>query len=95
MDNKIIRGWIVRILQRAYPFGMEMLTLQKQLSALGYNVLKKELAVQIAYLAEASYIEERDFGSEFKNELVNTTFKLTKEGMDLAEGTIADEGVSV
>jgi len=36
--NKKIRGWMVRILQRAYPAGMEPDTLRRQLNDLGYQV---------------------------------------------------------
>lgn len=95
MDNKIVRGWIVRILSRCYPLGMETLSLQKQLYNLGYKVLKKELKAQLAYLQEDGFIEKISYGDEFRDELVNKTYKLTTKGVDLAEGTIEDSGVSI
>ncbi len=95
MANKSIRGWIVRILQRAYPAGLEDRSLHKQLNDLGYSVTRRELSANLAYLVEDSYIEERKFGNEFKEELLNKTYKLTTRGVDLAEGSITDEGVEI
>lgn len=95
MANKNIRGWIVRILQRAYPAGLEERSLHKQLSDLGYAVIRRELGANLAYLVEDGFIEERSFGDEFKEELMNKTYKLTTKGVDLAEGSITDEGVEI
>lgn len=95
MENKNIRGWIVRILQRAYPAGLEERSLQKQLVALGYPVTKRDLCVNLAYLAEDGFVEERKFGNEFRDDLLNKTYKLTTRGMDLAEGSVTDEGVEI
>ncbi len=95
MANKNIRGWIVRILQRAYPAGLEEKSLHKQLVNLDYAITRRELNANLAYLAEDGFIEKRDFGDEFKDELLNTTYKLTTKGMDLAEGNTTDAGVEV
>lgn len=95
MENKNIRGWIVRILQRAYPAGLEEKSLHKQLRDLGYAITRRELQVSLAYLTEDKYIERRDFGNEFRDELLNTTYKLTTRGVDLAERSITDEGVEI
>ena len=95
MANKNIRGWIVRILQRAYPAGLEARSLHKQLNDLGYSVTKRELEANVAYLTEDGYLEERKFGNEFKDDLLNKTYKLTTKGIDLAEGSIADEGIEI
>lgn len=95
MENKNIRGWIVRILQRAYPAGLEERSLQKQLVALGYPVTKRDLGANLAYLAEDGYVEERKFGNELRDDLLNKTYKLTTKGVDLAEGSITDDGVEI
>lgn len=95
MENKNIRGWIVRILQRAYPAGLEERSLQKQLVALGYSVTKRDLAANLAYLAEDGYVEERKFGNELRDDLLNKTYKLTTKGVDLAEGSATDDGVEI
>ncbi len=95
MANKNIRGWIVRILQRAYPAGLEDKSLHRQLNDLGYPVTYRELQAHLAYLQEDGFIERKQFGNEFKNELTNDIYKLTTKGVDLAEGSIEDEGVEI
>lgn len=96
MDNKIIRGWIVRILQRAYPAGMEERSLHKQLHGLGYPVTRTELAANVAYLAEDRFVEAQQYGvAAFDEGLQNKTYKLTTKGVDLAEKSIADAGVEI
>lgn len=97
MANKNIRGWIVRILQRAYPAGLEDKSLHKQLNALGYPVTKIELTANLTYLEEDGFIEEKKFGDEFgfDDNLCNKIYKLTTKGIDLAEKSITDTGVEL
>lgn len=96
MRNKKIRGWIVRILQRAYPAGFEADTLHKQLTDLGYAVTKNELIANLTYLKEDGFIENPQFGiGSFYDGLNNEFYKLTTKGVDLAEGTISDKGVDL
>ena len=97
MANKRIRGWIIRILQRAYPAGLEDKSLHKQLNALGYPVTKIELIANLTYLLEDGFIEEKSFGDQFgfSNDLCNKIYKLTTSGLDLAEKTITDSGVEL
>lgn len=90
--NKKIRGWIVRILQRAYPAGMEPDTLRKQLNDLGYRVSGNETAAALAYLKEDGFVENPQFGTL---SLENEFCKLTTKGVDLAEGTVQDLGVDL
>lgn len=96
MDNKRIRGWIVRILQRAYPAGIEDTNIYKQLHDLGYEVTRKDFEVNIAYLIEDGFVEEKKFGETgFNAVLINRILKLTTRGIDLSEGTLKDEGVNL
>lgn len=95
MANKNIRGWIVRILQRAYPLGMEDKSLHRQLNGLGYSVTYRELQAHLAYLQEDGFLTKQQFGDEYRNELTNDIYKLTTKGVDLAEGSITDEGVEI
>lgn len=96
MDNKRIRGWVVRILQRAYPAGIEDANIYKQLHELGYEVTKKDFEANIAYLKEDGFLEEKKFGeSGFNAVLINRILKLTTKGIDIVEGTVKDEGVSL
>lgn len=97
MPNKIIRGWIIRILQRAYPLGLEDKSLQKQLHALGYEITKTELNANLTYLEEDEYVEVKTYGDAygFDSSLSNKTYKLTTKGVDLAEKNITDDGVEL
>ena len=96
MDNKKIRGWMVRILQRAYPAGLEGKSLHKQLYELGYKITRKDFDVNLSYLIEDSFIKEDSFGGDiFSDTLQNKIYKLTTKGIDLAENSITDAGVDL
>ncbi|MBQ2777531.1 MAG: hypothetical protein IJF50_08510 [Peptococcaceae bacterium] len=90
--NKKIRGWLVRILQRAYPAGLEPGTLKKQLNDLGYTVTVRDTEAALAYLKEDGFVENPHYGGMV---LENEFYKLTTKGIDLAEGTVADPGVDL
>lgn len=94
MNNKKIRGWVIRILERAYPVGLEADTLFKQLHELGYEITRKEFEANVAYLIDAKFIETQKFGElQFEEVLHNQFYKLTPVGVDLAEGTVQSKGV--
>lgn len=96
MDNKKIRGWMVRILERAYPAGLEEKSIHKQLHDLGYPITKKDLDANLSYLNEDGFIEVRKFGgNEYDDILSNKIYKLTTNGVDLAEKSIKDDGVEL
>ncbi|HBB28150.1 MAG TPA: hypothetical protein DC000_02685 [Clostridiales bacterium] len=97
MDNKKIRGWVVRILHRAYPAGLEGENLRKQLHDLGYTITKKDFDANITYLVEDGFVEKKTFGaSDFDEDLLqNKIYKLTTKGVDLAEKSITDMGVDL
>lgn len=95
-NNRKIRGWIVRILCRAYPAGFEADTLWKQLHELGYEITRKDFDANLNYLLEDDFIELRKFGNIGYDDLLNNKiYKLTTKGIDLAEKTIVDIGVDV
>lgn len=91
--NKKIRGWIVRILQRAYPVGLEPETLRRQLNDLGYSVTGRDVEAALAYLKEDGFVENPRF--EAMMELENEFYKLTTKGIDLSEGSVSDLGVEL
>ena len=98
MNNKKIRGWIIRILERAYPLGLEGQNIHKQLHELGYAMTKKDFDANISYLIEDKFVEIKKFGNEFEfadDILSNKIYKLTTKGIDLAEKSITDDGVEL
>lgn len=91
--NKKVRGWIVRILERAYPDGLEENTLLKQLNDLGYSVTSRDMRASLTYLKEDGFVDNPKFNGF--DALSNEFYKLTTKGIDLAEKTIADTGVDL
>ncbi|MFC4805545.1 hypothetical protein ACFO4R_10735, partial [Filifactor villosus] len=66
----------------------------KQLHELGYEITKKEFEANISYLVDDHFVELQKFGeASFFETLNNKFYKLTTEGVDLAEGTVEDKGV--
>lgn len=96
MDNKKIRGWIIRICDRAYPAGLEGNSIFKQLHGLGYRVTRKDFDANMAYVIEDGFVEIKNFGDiNYEDVLHNKIYKLTTAGKDLAEGTQSDCGVEL
>ena len=96
MDNKKIRGWILRILYRAYPAGLEKRSILKQLHDLGYAVTKRDFEANMGYLMDDNFIAEKKFGDVVYEELLsNKLDKITTAGIDLVEGVTTDCGVDV
>lgn len=100
--NKKVRGWIVRILGRAYPAGLEGDTIYKQLHELGYLVTRKEFDANMAYVMECGLVEVKKFGNLkydgllYNDDLLqNKIYKLTIEGVDLIERPQPDSGVDL
>lgn len=96
INNKKIRGWIIRILSRAYPVGLEGKSIYKQLHDLGYTVTRRDFDANMAYVVEDGFVEERQFGKiSYEDILQNKVYKLTTKGVDLEDGTISDDGVEL
>ena len=95
-ESKKIRGWMIRILHRAYPAGLEAETLFRQLHGMGYEVTRKEFDANIQYLIDDGFMQIQKFGEfSFEETLNNKIYKVTTKGVDLVEKTITDEGVSL
>ena len=63
---------------------------------MGYFVTKNELLANLTYLKEDGFVENPQFNAgNFYDGLSNEFYKLTTEGVDLAEGTITDKGVDL
>lgn len=94
-QNKAVRGYIIRCLVKG--FNNTALTRQVSNSMIASGmIISPDISKYLDYLQEAGYIE---FTSEkvtaytaYANDAV---IKLTKEGVDLAEGTIEDAGVDI
>lgn len=93
--NKAIRGYIIRCLVKC----SNNRTIVKQISNSLFAsrmIMSPDISKYLDYLIEAGYVEKADcrvksypvYGDE-------DVIKLTKAGVDLAEGTTEDSGVDV
>ena len=82
--NKAIRGYIIRCLVKGYNNTALTRQISNSMMAAGL-ILSPDIGKHIDYLEDAGYIEYTD----------EKVIKLTKEGVDLAEGTIEDPGVDI
>lgn len=94
-QNKAIRGYIIRSLVKGYNNTAVVRQLSNAMIAAGL-ILSPDISKYLDYLQGAGYIE-------FTNKKVtaytayanDAVVKLTKEGVDLAEGTREDNGVDI
>lgn len=93
--NKAVRGYIIRCLVKG--FNNSALTRQASNAMMADGlIISPDISKYLDYLQDAGYIE-------FTNKKVtaytayakDAVIRLTKSGVDLAEGTIEDPGVDV
>lgn len=85
IDNKKERGWVLRVLDRVYPDGLDVDTLKRQLIDLRFLTSDVDIRGNVAYLIDKGLIKEETVGnSDFKREVVS----LTANGKDLVDGNI-------
>lgn len=94
-QNKAVRGYIIRSLVKGYNNQAVVKQLSNGMIA-ARIVYNPDISKYLDYLADAGYVEFTD-----KKVTAYTVYageavvRLTKEGVDLAEGTIEDPGVDV
>lgn len=93
--NKAIRGFIIRSLVKGFNYT----ALTRQIAGALYSagmIISPDISKHIDYLVDAGYVEitggKVNAYRTYKDDAV---LKLTKEGVDLAEGTTEDPGVDV
>lgn len=93
--NKAVRGYIIRSLVKGYNNAALTRQLSSSMVSSGL-LLSPDIGKYLDYLEDAGYIEFADEKvtayTAYKNDAV---VRLTKEGVDLAEGTTEDAGVDV
>lgn len=94
-QNKAIRGYIVRCLVKGYNNTAVVRQLSNTMIAAGL-IISPDISKYLDYLQGAGYIEFMDNKVTAYNAYAHDgVVKLTKEGVDLAEGTIEDNGVDI
>lgn len=94
-QNKAIRGYILRCLVKGYNNTALIRQITNAMMAAGL-ILTPDIGKHLAYLAEAGYIEFTEKKVTAYNAYANdAVIRLTKEGVDLVEGTTEDDGVDI
>lgn len=93
--NKAIRGYIIRCLVKGFNNTALTRQISNSMMAAGL-IISPDISKYLAYLEGAGYIE---FTSEkvtaYTAYAKDAVIRLTKAGVDLAEGTIEDPGVDI
>ena len=94
-QNKAVRGYIIRCLVKGYNNTALTRQLSNAMIAAGL-VISPDISKHLDYLEDAGYIEFTEEKVTAYNAYAHdAVIKLTKEGVDLAEGTIEDNGVDI
>lgn len=94
-QNKAIRGYIIRALVKGHQNSLLVKQITNALVADGI-IYTPDISKHLDYLKEAEYIAFTDKTvTAYTAYRRDAVIKLTKKGVDLAEGTIDDMGVDV
>ena len=93
--NKAVRGYIIRSLVKGYNNTALTRQLSNSMIAAGL-IVSPDITKYLDYLRDAGYIEFTNLKVTAYNAYAkDAVIRLTKAGVDLAEGTIEDAGVDV
>lgn len=94
-QNKAVRGYIIRCLVKG--FNNTALVRQVTNAMMAANlIISPDISKHLSYLQDAGYIEYTGKKVTAYNAYAkDAVIRLTKEGVDLAEGTIEDAGVDI
>lgn len=91
LENREIRGWALRICDRAQPYGASFSVIETTLMEAGFHVSLTEIKAQLKYLEGKGYIQVQEIRKGDVKRRINT---ITPKGVDLLEGNIEpDPGV--
>lgn len=94
-QNKSNRGFIMRSLARGFNYSASARSLSNAMMS-GGRIYTPDISKLLDYLVSAGYVRFTDKKinsyTAYRNDAV---VQLTKEGIDLVEGTIEDPGVDI
>lgn len=94
-QNKAIRGYIIRCLVKGFNNTALTRQISNSMMAAGL-IISPDISKYLDYLQGAGYIEfTAEKVTAYTAYAKDAVIKLTKEGVDLAEGTTEDAGVDV
>ncbi|MGC5328928.1 hypothetical protein [Brevibacillus sp. SYSU BS000544] len=87
-NNRELRGWILRVIDKAFPDPLSVTIVRDQLLALGFAPDNLGMKANLAYLEEKEYIHKETAKA---GGIERETIRLTARGKDLLEGNIPDD----
>ncbi|MBW1666727.1 MAG: hypothetical protein JRJ66_01510 [Deltaproteobacteria bacterium] len=91
ITNREMRGWILRICDRAKPYGASFRVIETTLIESGFHASISEIKAHLKYLEEKGYIRMETLQKSGVKRRINY---VTPKGVDLLEGNIEpDPGV--
>jgi len=94
-QNKTIRGYIIRSLVKGHQNSLLLRQITNTLVADGM-IVSPDISKHLDYLTEAGYVCFTDKTVNAYNAYrKDAVIKLTRDGVDLVEGTIEDPGVDI
>ncbi|MEA4892634.1 MAG: hypothetical protein VB085_08750 [Peptococcaceae bacterium] len=94
-QNKAIRGYIMRALAKGYRYSLLTRQIANALQAEGL-IISPDISRHLDYLVEAGYVEiTTDRVNAYQAYQNDAVLRLTKEGIDLIEGSTEDPGVDL
>ena len=91
VENREVRGWILRICDRAQPYGASFTVIETTLMEVGLHVSLNDVKAQLKYLEEKGYIRMEEIERHGVKRRINY---ITPRGVDLLERNIeVDPGV--
>ena len=90
MNEKELRGYILDFLKRIYPRKVEELNI---IATFYQYWTDSQIKRTLAYLTEKGYVEIEEKPHPVLKRKRLRLYKLTARGIDLLEGTIADNGI--
>lgn len=94
-QNKAVRGYIIRCLVKGFNNSALTRQISNAMIASGM-VISPDISKYLDYLHDAEYIEfTSDKVTAYTAYAKDAVIRLTKKGVDLAEGTIDDPGVDI
>ena len=85
VENREVRGWILRICQRASPHGASFELIENTLAEAGFHISLNEVKNLLVYLKEKEYIRLEEVEIDGIKRRINY---ITPHGVDLLEGNI-------
>lgn len=94
-QNKAIRGYIIRCLVKGFNNSALTRQISNSMIAAGL-IISPDISKYLDYLEDAGYIEfTEEKVTAYTAYAKDAVVRLTKKGVDLAEGTTDDAGVDV